>query len=246
MKSRRPLIVLLLFLAPLVLTGCAGEMDPRHYLDKIEHLPLWQKITAVAVATLLSEDLVCIAVGLLCSEGVMTLAMGLLACFLGVVFMDLPYYFLGSWGGLDLLRKRPFRWLIREEQILQAEELFRIHGGTLMFTCRLLPGSRMPLYVAAGVLNYPFWRFLLYKAIAGALSTIVLVLLSYHLGDRIIRWLKLYESYFLPSLIGLALAIWIAVKLFEILATRRSRLVFLARMRRWRGRPRRTASAKPE
>ncbi len=239
MKRRLSLPGLLLILAPLFLTGCAGDGDPRVYLEQIEHLPLWHKMTAIALATLISEDLVCIAVGLLCSEGVLSLSMGLLACFIGIVFMDVPYYLLGAWGGIDLLRKRPFRWFMRESQILQAEELFQTHGAKLIFSSRLVPGSRVPIYAAAGVLNFPFWKFMLYKAIAGGVSTLLLVSLSYHLGDRIIRWMKLYESYFIPTLIGLALAIWLAVKLFEILATRRSRLLFLARMRRWRRGPRR-------
>lgn len=243
MKSRPLFLIPILIFAPLLLTGCTGSMDPRGYLEQIGHLPLWHKMTAIALATIVSEDLVCIATGLLSSEGVISLSMGMLACFLGIFLCDIPFYLMGRWGGIDLLRKRPFRWWMKEQQIVQTENLFHSHGAKLIFSSRLVPGSRLPVYAAAGVLNFPFWKFLLYKAIAGGVSTVVLVWLSHHLGDRIIRWLKFYESYFIPSLIALFVGFWAAVKLFEILATRRSRLLFLARMRRWRGRPRRAMDA---
>ena len=141
---------------------------------------------------------------------------------------------------MTLLRRKPFRWFIREDQIIQAESLFEQHGGKLIFSSRLLPGSRVPVYAAAGVLRYQFWRFAIYMAIAGGLSAVILTWGSMRLGEVVLKWLKVYETYVFPAFVTGAILIWVTVKLLEILATRRSRLTFLARCRKlyYRVRPR--------
>jgi len=225
----------LLIVSPLalVLTGCGGgEADLMAQLEAAGSLPLWQRVVVIALATLVSEDLACIAAGMLASEGVISFAWALGACFLGILFGDLLTFFLGRLGGLSLLRRAPMRWMMREDQIVMAEELFLSHGAKLIFTSRLLPGSRLPVYAAAGVLGYPLWKFALFLALAGGLSVLILVGVAYRLGDVVFDWLRVYEAYALPVVIGIVILVWITVKLIEILATRRSRLVFLVRGRR--------------
>ncbi len=238
------LVFLVAIASVFLLTGCGSDRtEIVAHLEKAESLPLWQRISVIALFTLISEDLASIAAGMLASEGVLSFGWAIAASFLGIYIGDLLLYFLGRIGGIALLRRVPFRWMIREERIIQAESLFREHGAKLIFSSRLLPGSRLPIYAAAGVLGYPLWRFALFMGLAGALSAIVLVSISYHLGEVVFEWLEVYESYALPLLISAFVLIWIGVKLFEILATKRSRLVFLARSRRiyfrFRGKPNR-------
>lgn len=239
------LAILFAIASVFLLTGCGGDRSEIvAMLEKAESLPLWQRIAGIALSTLISEDLASIAAGMLASENVLTLGWAVAASFLGIYIGDILLYFLGRIGGIALLRRIPFRWMIREDQILQAETLFREHGAKLIFSSRLLPGSRLPIYAAAGVLGYPLWKFSLFMALAGGLSAIVLVFISYRLGEVVFEWLEVYESYALPILVSAIILIWIGVKLFEILATRRSRLVFLARSRRFyyrfRGKPSRS------
>lgn len=208
-------------------------------IEKIEGLPLWQKNLAVALIALVSDDLAGIAAGILASEGLMPFGWGLSAALIGTYLSNLPIYLVARIGGIQMLRKRPFRWLINEAQLLQAEDLFRSHAVKLIFTSRILPGSRFPIYAAAGVLNYPFWKFLFYLLLAGGLSTLILVWGSMRLGEVVFEWLRVYEAYALPIVIGVVVVIWIVVKTLEILATRRSRLVFLARWRKLLGLARR-------
>lgn len=217
-----------------VLTGCGSgsEEDLRAHFDTIAAMPLWQRVVAIATATLISEDMACIAAGLLASEGAMPFFWAMLAGFLGIYIGDVGLYVIGRIGGIGLLRRAPFRWVLKEEQVLQAEELFLQHGAKLIFSSRLLPGSRLPIYAAAGVLGYPFWKFALFMAIAGGLSAVLLVWVSYRVGDVVFEWLRVYEAYALPFAVALLVIAYLAVKLFEILATRRSRLRFLARIRR--------------
>ncbi len=201
-------------------------------IESSSSLPLWQKVTAIALSTLISEDLACIAAGMLASKGAITFGWAIAASFLGIYIGDLALFVIGRIGGISLLRRLPFRWFIKEHQILQAENLFEEHGAKLIFSSRLLPGSRLPVYAAAGVLNYPFWRFALFMGIAGMLSAVILVYFSRKLGEVVFDWLRIYEAYAIPVFAVVLILVWGTVKLLEILATRRSRLEFLVRSRR--------------
>jgi len=215
-----------------LLTGCANSSNWLQRLEETGALPVWQKVAAIAVSTLVSEDLACIAAGMLASRGALTVSWAIFASFLGIFLGDLALYALGRLGGIALLLRPPFRWFIKEQQINQAEELFRQNGAKLILSSRLLPGSRLPIYAAAGVLNYSFFRFVIFMAIAGMLSAVILVILSFKMGKVVFDWLRLYEAYAIPLFFGVLIIAWLTVKLFEILATKRSRLVFLARCRR--------------
>jgi membrane protein DedA with SNARE-associated domain len=231
-RRHRSQILLSSLLIPLLLVGCGGEMTPEMRIEQIEGLPLWQKAVAVAITALFSEDLAGIAAGILASEGMMPFLWAFAAAAIGTYLGDLPIYLVGRIGGIQMLRKRPFRWLLSEAQVLQAEDIFRSHGVKLIFTSRILPGSRLPIYAAAGVLNYPFWKFLFTMLLAGGLSTLILVWGSMRLGEVVFEWLRVYEAFALPIVLAVVVVIWIVVKTLEVLATRRSRLVFLARWRK--------------
>jgi len=218
--------------AAMILSGCGGRASLTDWLDSAAELPLWQRVASIAVATLVSEDLASIAAGMLSGRGTIAFGWALAGAFLGIFIGDLLLYLLGRIGGHGLLRRRPFRWILDEEQIVQAEELFENYGAALIFMSRVLPGSRLPIYAAAGVLRYPLWRFALFMFLAGGLSALVLVGLSHRLGEVVFEWLRVYEAWAIPIFIAVLLAVWLVVKLLEILATRRSRLVFLARSRK--------------
>jgi len=231
-QRRRFILILILIPVAASLTGCGSQVELNQQLDDIASLPLWQRMMAIALSTLVSEDLACITAGVMASKEVLGFTWALLAAFLGIYVGDVALYALGRIGGMALLDRRPFRWIIPPERVAQAELLFEEHGGKLIFSSRLLPGSRLPVYAAAGVLKYSPWRFAIFMLLAGGLSTIILVSLSYHLGAAIFSYLEVYEQYAVPVFAGLIAAVWITIKLVEILATRRSRLTFLAQVRK--------------
>ncbi|MEM1441781.1 MAG: DedA family protein [Verrucomicrobiota bacterium] len=231
-SARRILVVFAVIAILPILSGCGSDLSVVDTLSDAADLPLWQRVSAIALATLISEDLACIAAGMLASEGAISFGWALTGSILGIYLGDIGLYLLGRIGGIGLLKKRPFRWFLKEEQILQAENLFMEHGAKLIFSSRLLPGSRLPIYAAAGVLNYPLWRFALFMFLAGSLSAIILVGLARKLGDVVFDWLKVYESYAIPVFVVVVLLAYLGVKIFEILATKRSRLIFLSRCRK--------------
>ncbi len=224
-------LLIVVALALVCLTGCGTKLSFEEQMEVFSGLSPWKIATGLAFFTLISEDVATITAGIVASEGIIPFWVAVLGAFCGIYIEDVLIFFLGKIGGIGLLKRRPFCWLIKEKQILQAETLFEEHGGKMIFTSRFLPGSRIPLYVAAGVLNYSSWRFCLYMFIAAAVWTPILAWIAMKLGDVLIAWLKIYETYALPIFIVALLLIWASIKLFEILATRRSRLTFLARTR---------------
>lgn len=224
--------ILPLLLLGFVLTGCGSNVVLNQQLDEFSEISLWQQMTVIALSTLVSEDLACITAGVMVGKGIISFGWALLAAFLGIYLGDFLLYAIGWLGGEGLLRRAPFRWIIPLERVEQAETLFEEHGGKLIFTSRLLPGSRLPVYAAAGVLRYSPLRFAVFMFLAGGLSAIVLVTLSYKLGTVIFSYLEVYEQYAVPVFLGLIVVVWITIKLVEILATRRSRLIFLSQVRK--------------
>lgn len=233
-RPQRRRFFLLLAAIPVAasLTGCGSQVELNQQLDDIASLPLWQRMMGIALSTLISEDLACITAGVMASKQVLGFSGALVASFVGIYVGDVALYALGRIGGMALLDRPPFRWILPPERVAQAESLFEEHGGKLIFSSRLLPGSRLPVYAAAGVLKYSPWRFALFMLLAGGLSAVILVGLSYHLGSAIFNYLEVYEQYAFPVFAGIILVVWITIKLVEILATRRSRLTFLSQVRK--------------
>lgn len=228
---RRRLLLLLAAVALCLLPSCRSLPTVQEQIRSLAGVPDWQIAAGIALVAIVSEDLSAIAGGILAGEEAISFAWALSAAFLGIFLPNLALYALGRMGGVGLLRHRPFRWIVSEERIVQAEELFDGHGAKMIALTRFLPGSRIPVYVAAGVLGYPWWRYCFVMAIACALWTPVLVWLAMLLGEVLIDWVKIYERYALPVLIAVLVLVWATIKTVEALATRRSRLRILSKLR---------------
>src|SRR6059036_959146 len=100
--------------------------------------------------TLVSEDLACVAAGLLIQRGQVEASSAVLACTLGIFAGDVGLWAIGRTCGRTVLvwprvarRFHEFRsWLDRR-------------AGWAIVASRFLPGSRLPLYVIAGIVELP-------------------------------------------------------------------------------------------
>ncbi len=186
----------------------------------------------LALSTLVSEDLACIAAGVLVARGTLGFLPATLACFLGILGGDLLLYLAGRYGGRAAIARPPLSWWISAEQVERGEAWFRERGGRILFAARFLPGSRLPTYVAAGLLGCPIGLFTLWLAGAGALWTPGLVWLAARLGKAALGYLQSYGQAALPLavvafLLYVALSRWIPP-----LFTHRGRRLALGRWRR--------------
>jgi len=132
-------------------------------------------ILGLAIGTLVSEDAsLATAAGLARVGTVSPLAAGA-AVALGIWAGDLALFFAGRYAS----RWRPLaqwverRWRPTELQAMAAR--LERGAGLAILLSRALPGTRLPLYVAAGALRLPTIVFVVATAIAVVLWTTVIV-----------------------------------------------------------------------
>ncbi|MCB1236209.1 MAG: VTT domain-containing protein [Verrucomicrobiae bacterium] len=195
-------------------------------------LPDAQVGLLLGTGTLVSEDLSCVCGGILAARGEIGYGLATVACFLGIWIGDLLLYALGRFGGMPLLRRAPLRWWVSDRRVEQGRQLFCRHGGKLVFSSRFLPGSRFPIYVASGIVRYPFWRFAGYMALACAIWTPLLVGFSLKLGDVLLRWLAVYEKAAWIGVVAVVAIVWLAMRVLEFGVTHRGRRLLFSKWSR--------------
>ncbi|HWA14838.1 MAG TPA: VTT domain-containing protein, partial [Gemmatimonadales bacterium] len=216
---------------PARIEAAARPFDPAS-VPKIEGLALFIIGFLIMLATLVSEDLTCITTGLMIARGTIGLFPGTLACFLGIFFGDLLVFFLGRTFGRAVLSRAPINWFITPEGVSLASQWIERQGAALVFTTRLLPGTRLPSYFAAGMLRTKMSKFALYFFIACALWTPTLVGLSAAFGEVVQGWLKAFEEKAGLYLLVTGTFLFLLLKILIPLCTWRGRRLLLGRWRR--------------
>jgi len=186
----------------------------------------------IAAATLVSEDLTCIATGLLISRGTVGFVPGTLACLVGIVLGDLLLYAAGRYLGRPAMRRRPLRWILTEDDLARTSAWFEKRGPAVVITTRFIPGTRLPTYVAAGVLHTRFLPFLGFFLLAASLWTPLLVGFAMLYGDAVPMVFAAYRRWSLPLVLASGLALLVLVKVLIPVFSWRGRRMLLGRWRR--------------
>jgi pimeloyl-ACP methyl ester carboxylesterase/membrane protein DedA with SNARE-associated domain len=192
-------------------------------------LALW---IALALATLVSEDLTCIAAGLLVGSGRLDFASATSACFVGIFVGDLLLYWAGRAFGRGALARAPLKWVATPAGVERASQWFERRGGWAIALSRLTPGARLPTYFTAGLLRTNAWRFAAYFALACAVWTPALVGFAAWAGGELEPVLQRARSGAPWVLGGLALALLVIVRIGLPLCTWRGRRLLRGSLRR--------------
>jgi membrane protein DedA with SNARE-associated domain len=184
----------------------------------------WATIGWLATATLVSEDITCIAAGQLIAMGQVHWIVGLLGCGLGIYLGDLALFLAGRLAGRGLLA---MPWVARRVPAAKIEPLarwFDERPAVSIFAARFLPGTRLPLYVAAGLVGRRGWSFAGWTLVAALVWTPLLVLLAGLGGDRFTRPLQSVLGGGWVSLAGVTLVCfailrWIAMPALQTAAS---------------------------
>jgi membrane protein DedA with SNARE-associated domain len=205
----------------------------RVSLGVIDHL--WQA-AAISASTFVSEDATCIATGLLIRAEQLTWAIGLGACVLGIFVGDMGLWLAGRVFGRRVLTLRWVSARLPASRVEHWGQWFERRGWTAVFAARFIPGTRLPVYIAAGILGRRSWRFALWALLAALLWTPLLILLIALFGDVVITPLQRFIGAgwlaYAVALVGL----WMIVRSLLLCATvvGRARLwASLSRVWRW-------------
>ena len=175
----------------------------------LHSLPETQAALAVSIffATFIYEDGATLLAATLSAGGSLDPRLGLFTTFLGIWFGDLGLYGLGAAFGRRTTRSRWVRKYLKSESIAKAESWFARRGAMALVMSRAIPGSRLPLYLAAGALRVSLRLFAKTTAICSAIWVATIFELwrfipqtSNH--QRLISWLIVTLVLVAPWLVG--------------------------------------------
>ena len=111
----------------------------------------------ILLLSFFSEDSATLTGALLGALGKLSWPVAFASCFLGIWIGDLGLYALARLFGRPVvnvlcLRREPAR-------LRKSEEWFARHGLFALVICRFIPGTRLPTFLAAGLLRMPVLRF---------------------------------------------------------------------------------------
>jgi membrane protein DedA with SNARE-associated domain len=178
---------------------------------------------ALALGTLVSEDLSCVAAGLLVADGRLGIAWALAACFVGILAGDLGLFAAGRLAGRSILRL-PGLKRIAPSSLDRASSWLEQRGAFVILLSRFSPGLRLPVYLAAGLTRVRLRQVTLWFAVACALWVPLLVGSAALFGSAVAHRLPL---------LGLVAAILLAAAKLRDRAARLSVQVFFSRVLQW-------------
>ena len=156
-----------------------------------EWLPWW-KAAGFFCATFVLEDAAAIGAGLLLAAGQISWPAAFTACFLGIWLGDVGLYSLARFAGREWFERSYFKKY--STKVVRSEKWFTERGTLILIFSRVIPGTRLPTYLAAGFLRVPLPRFLFVTGAAAFVWTFIILFLTQTFGAQVAKWLSHYKS----------------------------------------------------
>ena len=194
------------------------------------------QLLAIVAATFVSEDLTAIGTGILVAEGTLPLIPAVVACTLGIYAGDLALWLAGRLLGERVLAWPRVRRSLPSDTIDRFTAWLTPRARMAILISRFLPGTRLPLYLACGVVRMPFAIFASWSLVAAAVWTPALVLATVALGDHSSSdpgsslWMG--RTLVLVAALSVLCAVRVMVRLFSTRG-RQQLAASLARVWRW-------------
>src|SRR5262249_22325389 len=141
------------------------------------------------------EDVAILGAALLVVNNMISVPWAAASSFAGIWIGDLGLYLLALHYGGPVLDRAWFRRFVSKKLDFSRSEMwFKNHGTAAIVLSRAIPGTRLPTYLAAGLLRVPASRFFLFTAVACAVWVAALFGVSYHLGMMVISEFRMFKS----------------------------------------------------
>ncbi|MEI9864465.1 MAG: VTT domain-containing protein [Limisphaerales bacterium] len=159
-----------------------------------EWLPLW-KAAGFFFATFMLEDVATVGAGLLLATGQISWPAAFAACFLGIWLGDAGLYALARFAGRGWFEGSSFRKY--SAKVARSEQWFTRRGTMILIFSRMIPGARLPTYLAAGGRRISTTAVAALPArhgVAAFFWTFIVLFLAQTFGNQVIHWLNNYKS----------------------------------------------------
>jgi membrane protein DedA with SNARE-associated domain len=150
--------------------------------------------TAIILLSFISEDAATISSALSVFGGPLSWPLGFATCFAGIWLGDLGLYLVARRLGKPILQSH---WMARFADCAAIESYqkkFKQRGSLALFVSRFVPGTRLPTYLAAGLLSMPVIRFALVTAFGALVWTGGIFAIANLLGKQALFWFSLFQS----------------------------------------------------
>ncbi len=215
----------------------SGIMPIEDITDlKFMDLTEWPKyllLTIVFFGTFGSEDLACITAGILVAKGGLSFYEACMACFGGIFLGDLGIYWLGRLFGEHLLDRAPFRWFISRSAVRASEHWYQHRGVWVIIASRFMPGTRVPIFFASGVLKADSLKVALVLGIAGIMWVPLLVSLAFFFGESMQMWFEAHQYWAVGGVLMVIVASLFVINGILPLFSYRGRRLMYGRWKRW-------------
>jgi len=142
-------------------------------------------------ATFALEDVAAVGAGLLLASGGISWPAAFIACFLGIWVGDAGLYALARYAGREWFERSTLRHF--SAKVADSERWFAERGTPILIFSRLVPGARLPTYLAAGFLRVPLPRFLFVTGVASCAWTLAILFLVQMFGARFTALIGAYK-----------------------------------------------------
>ncbi len=189
------------------------------------------KAAGFFLATFVLEDVAAVGAGLLLATGGISWSAAFVACSLGIWMGDAGLYLLARFAGRGWFERSSLRRF--SAKVAESERWFSERGTPILIFSRLVPGARLPTYLAAGFLRVPLPRFLVITGVASCVWSVAILFLAKTFGERLTTWLGTYKHAGL-LLLGVGGLLFVTLQLLRRTFTNFNFRRFTARLGRWR------------
>lgn len=130
-----------------------------------------------------------------------------------VVFSDTLIYSIGKIFGRKLLSHPRVHRLFPADMMKKVEDWTHKYGALACGIFRFTPGIRFPGHLACGMMQFPFWKFLLIDGIAAFVSVPTQIYLLAHYGEPILMKMRQFKLALL--VIFAALGVYFLIKKYQ-------------------------------
>jgi membrane protein DedA with SNARE-associated domain len=188
---------------------------------------------AIFFGTFVLEDVAAVGAGLLLAAGTMSWPTALLACFLGIWAGDAGLYALARVAGRNWFERASKQRY--SGRVARSEKWFAQKGDSILIFSRLIPGARLPTYLAAGFLRVPLGRFLTVTGAASLVWTVVILSVSQVAGVKALPLIGTVRHGGVALILIGASVFGVVTAARKIANPKNARRIqsFFGRMRRW-------------
>jgi len=174
----------------------------------LEELITTYGYAAVGIGSFLEGETVLVLGGFAAHRGYLELPWVIVSAFLGSLFGDQLYYFIGRIKGKSILEKRP-RWKAKSEKVFS---LLHKHQILLILGFRFLYGLRTVTPFVIGASKITPTRFIILNILGAAIWAVIVGGMGYLFGYTLkifIDNVKKYELLVFAVLTGVGIIIWL-------------------------------------